>query len=142
MSSFGFPKRTDAQKTGRVGETFVQYFVTAKLGWVFRPVHREDDFGIDGYVDVLESGNVTGKSLAIQVKCGQSYLNKTTPGGFKYSGSKSHLNLYLNLDLPVILVIVDDSLEEAYWVEFEIEKTSPAGDGWWIEIPIETCIIG
>lgn len=113
----------------------MHYFATAKLGWLFRPVHREDDFGIDGYVDVVENNCVTGRSLAFQVKSGPSYFSELTPGGFRYRGSKAHLNLYLNLDLPVVLVIVDNKKEEAYWVEFDIERTSPSGDGWWIEIP-------
>lgn len=113
----------------------MHYFATSKLGWVFRPVHREDDFGIDGYADVVENDCVTGRSLAFQVKSGRSYFSEATPGGFKYRGSKAHLNLYLNLDLPVILLIVDEKNEDAYWVEFDIEKTSPSGDSWWIEIP-------
>jgi len=135
MNSLGYPKRKDAQKTGRTGEIYAECFVTKELGWIYRQVHRENDFGIDGYIDIVDKENVTGKSLAIQVKCGDSYINKTTPDGIKYEGSKQHLNLYLNLGVPVILVVVNGDGNEAYWVEFEIEKTSETPSGWWIEIP-------
>jgi hypothetical protein len=43
-------------------------FVNRELGWVFRPVHQENYFGIDGYIDVVESGEITGASLAVQIK--------------------------------------------------------------------------
>ncbi|MCB1099707.1 MAG: DUF4365 domain-containing protein [Verrucomicrobiae bacterium] len=76
---------------GRVGETFFQHFV-ATLGWTFRPVHQEDDFGIDGYIDVVTEGHVTGQCLAVQIKCGDSFLRGASEGGVKFLGSKRHLN--------------------------------------------------
>ncbi len=63
-----FPKRNLSAQTGRVGETYFQYFVAQELGWIFRPVHREDDFGIDGYIDIVEDETVTGRSLAVKIK--------------------------------------------------------------------------
>lgn len=136
MTSFGFPTQTESQRIGRLGQIFAEYLVTKSLKWNFRSVHQEDDYGIDGYVDIVEAGAVTGKGLAIQVKCGDSYFSQRTPAGYKYTGSKKHLNLYLNLDLPVILLIADENKEEAYWVEFDVEKTEQTSSGWWIEIPI------
>ena len=134
MNSFGYPRRTQSQHAGRVGEAFIQQFVTQDLGWIYRPVHQEDDFGIDGYVDVVENSNVTGRSIAVQVKCGESYFQVHPAGGFRYAGSKQHLNLYLNIDLPVILIITRGN-GEGYWVEFNIERTTPIASGWMIQIP-------
>ena len=97
MSGFGFPKQTQSQQVGRSGEAYIERFITGELGWVYRPVHRESDFGIDGFVDVVTNGCVTGRGLAVQIKCGDSYVSKTTDGGIRYEGSNRHLNYYLNM---------------------------------------------
>ena len=128
-------RSTENQRIGRAGETFFQHFVDNVLGWVYRPVHQESDFGIDGYIDVLDNGNITGKSIAVQIKCGNSFTSKKTAGGIRFDGDNKHLNYYLNLEIPVILVVIAGSLGEGYWVVFDIEKTSPKSNGWWIEIP-------
>jgi hypothetical protein len=130
-----FPKRNLSAQTGRVGETYFQYFVAQELGWIFRPVHREDDFGIDGYIDIVEDEKVTGRSLAVQIKCGDSYLERTAPSGWKYEGTHPHLNLYLNVSVPVVLVILSSDCQRGYWVIFDLGQTSPSGQGWWIEVP-------
>ncbi len=135
MPSFEFPKQNNQQKTGRRGEAFFEYFTSSILGWVYRPVHQESDFGIDGYIDIVNNGNVTGKSIAVQIKCGDSYISKKSQGGIKYEGVNKHLNYYLNLELPIILVAVSSDCSQGFWVEFDIEKTTESKTGWWIEIP-------
>jgi hypothetical protein len=135
MSSFDFPKQNSNQKTGRKGEAFFEYFTSSVLGWIYRPVHQESDFGIDGYVDIVDNGNVTGKSIAVQIKCGNSYVSKKSEGGIKYEGVNKHLNYYLNLQIPVVLVVINGDCSQGFWVEFDIEKTTNSKTGWWIEIP-------
>ena len=136
MSSFEFPKQSSSQKIGRLGEAFFEYFISSVLGWVYRPVHQESDFGIDGYIDIFnDSGTATGKSIAVQIKCGDSYLSKNSQGGIKYKGNKKHLNYYLNLQIPVVLVVISSDCSQGFWVEFDIEKTIESSSGWWIEIP-------
>lgn len=135
MSDFGFPKQTRSQRVGRAGEAWFESFVTSVLGWVYRPVHRESDFGIDGYIDIVAHEAVTGRTLAVQVKCGDSFVAKKTAGGIKFEGSNRHLNYYLNQDVPVILVVLSSNCEEGYWVEFDITRTNRTSVGWWIEIP-------
>jgi hypothetical protein len=135
MSGFGFPKQTRAQQVGRSGEAYIERFVTGELGWVYRPVHRESDFGIDGFIDVVTAGCVTGRGLAVQIKCGDSYVSKTTDGGIRYEGSNQHLNYYLNHSIPVVLVVLSSNCDEGYWVKFDINRTNETSTGWWIEIP-------
>lgn len=130
-----FPKRNESSKTGRIGETYFQLFVTQELGWVFRPVHREDDFGIDGYVDILEGNHVTGRSLAVQIKCGDSYLESKSSLGWKYHGTRPHMNLYLNTSVPVVLILLSSDCKKSGWGVFDLEQTSPSDKGWCIEIP-------
>ena len=39
--------------------------------------HKENDFGIDAFIDVIaEFGQVTGKTIAAQVKTGSSYFKE------------------------------------------------------------------
>jgi len=47
MDSFNFPKYGEQQMTGNRGEIFFENFVTKSLGFIYRKVHRENDFGID-----------------------------------------------------------------------------------------------
>jgi hypothetical protein len=50
MSKFGYPKYGKSQRLGRAGESFIDSFIHQKLGWIYRSVHQESDFGIDGYI--------------------------------------------------------------------------------------------
>lgn len=131
------PKRTEQQKRGSIGVAAFDLFVNRELGWVFRAVHQEHDFGIDGFVDLVHNEELTGTSLAIQIKCGSSYLDKRTSGGIRYNGQIKHLNYYVNIKHPVILVVLDENGDSGYWCEFQLERTMPGGmeDRWWIEIP-------
>ncbi|MFN0197957.1 MAG: DUF4365 domain-containing protein [Planctomycetaceae bacterium] len=131
------PKHTEQQRQGGIGAVAFDLFVKRELGWVFRPVHQEHDFGIDGFVDIVADGELTGTSLAIQTKCGTSYIAKRSAGGIRYDGQIKHLNYYANMNHPVILVVLDEHGENGVWCEFTLERTMPGGteDRWWIEIP-------
>jgi len=135
MSNFEFPKQSKHQKTGRSGEVFFEYFTTNILGWIYHSVPQELDFGIDGYIDIVDGENVTGKRIAVQIKCGDSYTSKKSKGGIKYEGSNKHLNFYLNLQIPVVLIVINGDCSQGFWVEFDIEKTTESISGWWIEVP-------
>ena len=131
------PKRNIQQLRGNIGSAFFDLFVNRDLQWIFRPVHQEHDFGIDGYIDIVEDNEITGASIAVQIKCGESYVAKKTIGGFRYEGSIKHLNYYSNIREPVLLIILDSRGENGWWVEFSLSKTNPGlkENKWWIEIP-------
>jgi len=135
MSSFDFPKYGTQQITGNRGEIFFENFVTKNLGFIYRKVHRENDFGIDGYIDIVDTYKVTGRSIAVQIKCGDSYIAKVSDGGIRYVGENKHLNFMMNLEHPVILVIIDTNCSIGYWAVFSPSTTNPSERGWWIEIP-------
>ncbi|MDO5423712.1 MAG: DUF4365 and DUF1817 domain-containing protein [Eubacteriales bacterium] len=131
-----FPYRSESQQKGAKGEDYFQFFVSSQLGCVYHRVHQEQDFGVDGYLELVENGRVTGKLVGIQIKCGDSYFEKQTSGGYRYVGEQRHLNYYLNHSLPIFLVILDTALERGNWALFEVGKTSPLpNQKWWIEIP-------
>lgn len=68
------PKYKRSNQTGRKGLNELKGIVEEQLEWILRPSHQEDDFGVDGYIDIIDGESVTGKSIAFQAKTGQSYL--------------------------------------------------------------------
>lgn len=130
-----FPTRTKSNKVGVIGETFFQYFVNDKLACIYHPILQENDFGIDGYIELVENDKVTGKLIGVQLKHGDSFFKSTTKIGYKFYGENKHINYYLNSNTPVFIVIMDDKFENLLWTNFDISLTSPSGENkWWIEI--------
>ena len=69
-----FPKRRKTDVTAEIGVNLVSTIVNDDFGWVFRRTHQEHDFGVDGYIDYVDSnGGVTGQFIAVQIKTGNSY---------------------------------------------------------------------
>lgn len=129
-----YPKQSKSQEIGKKGQAYFHYFM-AQWGWSYRPTPQESDFGVDGYIDIVVDENVIGKSVAVQVKCGDTYMSKRTEGGIRYEGKNKHINYYLNLQIPIFLVVLNESTTQGFWVLFDIERTSPRSTGWWIEVP-------
>ncbi len=130
------PKIKKSSEIGEKGLTTVKSIVENELNWMFRENHLENDFGIDAYIDLItEFGQVTGKSIALQIKAGDSYFVETNNYGWVYRGEIKHLNYYLNHDIPVIILIVDIPNKKAFWCICDAEKTERAGDNWKITIP-------
>ena len=130
-----FPKMNTSKQKGQSGQSFVEHFITEEFKWIYHGIPVEKDYGIDAYLEIVDNQNVTGKQIGIQIKHGNSYFKSKTDGGYKYVGEDKHLNYYLNIEQPVILLIIDDDFKRMKWELFEIEKTSPMEKGWWIEIP-------
>lgn len=131
-----FPKINLNRQTGEKGTTILKYIVENQLNWLYRQNHLENDFGIDGYIDIItDSGQITGKSIAFQLKSGQSYFTDHNEIGFVYNGDKKHLNYYLNLDIPIVIIILDIDKQCAFWQVFDATKTEKSGENWKMTIP-------
>ena len=131
-----FPKINLSTLTGEKGATALKKIVECELGWLYRQNHQENDFGIDGYIDIItESGQITGKSIAFQLKSGSSYLKEQNEIGIVFNGDKKHLNYYLNLDIPIIIIVLDIENAKAFWQVFDPTKTEKSGDNWKMTIP-------
>ena len=131
-----FPKLSSAQRKGAAGVTVVTGLVENELKWRFRRNHQEDDFGIDGYVDIVrKDGAVLGKCFAVQIKTGPSHVAKTSEQGLLLYGELKHLNFFLNSPVPVVLVWVDDSVNRAWWVHVQPHAIRMTKVGWSILIP-------
>jgi hypothetical protein len=130
------PKLKKTNQIGEIGLTVVKSIVENDLNWMFRENHLENDFGIDAYIDIIsELGQVTGKSIALQIKTGESYFEEKNNTGWIYRGELKHLNYYLNQDIPVVILIVNVSIKKAFWCLCDGSKTENAGQNWKITIP-------
>lgn len=131
-----FPKRNKNAKNGITGETFFSNYVTNELKCIYHSISQENDFGIDGYIELIKDEYVTGKMVAVQIKHGDSYFRSKTNNGYKYYGENKHINYYINNMTDVYLVIISDDFKSIHWVKFEISKMMKSGKcGWCMEIP-------
>ena len=135
MRNKAFPKRCNTNVTAEIGVNLVSTIVNDEFGWIFRRTHQEHDFGVDGYIDYVNSeGGVSGKFIAVQIKTGKSYLSKQGAMHW-YTDTKEHLNYFLNLPITIILVICDPESKECFWAELKKEEVEYKGDLWRYPIP-------
>ena len=95
--------------------------------WICRRI--EQDYAIDLEVEVVTKGEVSGKSLFVQLKSSDCLSIKPTHIDYQFETDK--LSYYLQKDIPVLLVLVDLNDKQCYWLftqEYtydELEKKSP-----------------
>lgn len=131
-----FPRINRSTQKGEQGITILKEIIENDFGWFFRQNHLEHDFGIDGYMDIItESGQITGKSIAFQLKSGKSYFTDQNEIGIIFKGERKHLNYYLNLDIPILIIILDIDTKIANWEVFDGTKTEQSGGNWKMTIP-------
>jgi len=131
MATEGFPKFSNSAQMGELGVALVTRLFSQHFQWIFRRVHQEQDFGIDGYVDIVNDNNqVTGRSFAVQIKCGSSYFKESKYGEYWYKGENKHLNYLLNHPVPVVIILVNPENEEFFWRAFDINDTEEYSGGW------------
>jgi len=130
------PKQSPSQSIGEIGVNIVSLKVHQSLGWNFRRTPQELDFGIDGYIDIVtDEGYVTGKSIAVQIKTGTSYLRDgSNTETWRYVGDLKHINYYINHHTPVLLLLVDPQNHEIWWRQFSAYETEKTRSGWTTEI--------
>ena len=101
------------KQTANAGVLFVQSVVNSH-GSIFHPVHQESDVGIDGFIELVNVGEASGKLVAVQIKSGDSYL-AFDGGGFRVPVDRPHLDYWLAYMVPVILVCFSPSRNVAAW---------------------------
>lgn len=133
------PKRNLAVQKGQEGQKFFEDFVTRTLKCIYHSVSQENDYGIDGYVELIDNTFVTGNRVAIQIKHGDSYFAKENKLNYLYIGDIKHLYYYMNnWQTPIYILIIDSKFERMHWVEFDIKKVMYFGQNdltWSIEVP-------
>ncbi|PGM57300.1 hypothetical protein CN947_23430 [Bacillus cereus] len=135
-----YPKESYGDK-GAYGESVVSQSILSeeKIGWIYRD-NVGGDYGIDAQFEIKESGIVTGRLVAAQIKCGGSHV-KEYGDHFVYYGEFKHLLYWLEYSLPVVVVFVDakkgmpNIVPTCYWVEVRKEKIKTLKSSWKIRIP-------
>lgn len=134
-----FPKINNSKIKGVSGESFFQYFVYNEMNCLYQKNSEENDYGIDGFIEIVEKGIVSGKRVAVQIKHGNSFFLTDLGTGYKFVGENKHLNYYMNCDVPVFIILLDDTFERMNWVQFKVEKTMIVNEEkWWLEVPKKT----
>ena len=133
------PTLTDTDKLGKLGVAIVQKIVEQQIGWLFR-IQESRDYGIDGNIEVVKGGSqVTGRLIAAQVKCGNSWFKESVDNGYVFRPEHKHVNYWANYSLPVIVILCNPDTEDVWWVEVSDATISRSGTGkgWKIHIPFD-----
>ncbi len=102
------------KQTANAGVIFVESIVNAE-GSIFHPIHQENDVGVDGFIEFVSAGEVSGRLVAVQIKAGDSYFNAKEKK-FMVSVDQSHIDYWEAYTLPVIMVCYSPSLNAGVWV--------------------------
>ena len=129
------PSTTDEDAQGRTGVHLVGLKVSHELGWTFRE-KPTSDIGIDGEIEVKGQGQSShGRVMAVQIKCGPSYLKNKTATGHLFRGDYTHLKYWTDFSVPVIIILCDPSTGQCWWEEVNLGIVQFHGKGWSIEVP-------
>lgn len=116
---------TNAAQTGETAMATVHGLV-AELGHVWHP-RGQQDFGVDGAIELVDpaSRQALNKLLLAQVK-GRSELRGETSDSFYFVCEQDHIDYWLNADVPVLLLVVKRSTNEAWWKDVTSWFRDPA----------------
>lgn len=125
-----WPRRTETATTAAVGVTKTQLFFQATAKWLFREQPLED-YGIDAHVEVVESGDVKGRLVALQIKSGDSWLKPSATGGWNFYPKKKHVTYWQNHSLPVAIVVWHESSDTLFFREASRHTLEETESGGW-----------
>ena len=119
--------------------------------WIFRSQEDQDDFGIDGEIELKnESGKALGKEsiFKVQIK-GEENSTFIHKGQFlSFTLTMEKLKYYFEFKVPVILVVVEVSSEKIFWLPITNNESlrskaseSERNESIQIHIPIENTLV-
>lgn len=138
-----------SELTNRAGVAATQLAVN-KIGWFFREQPISDQ-GVDAIVEEvtitrrdalpdLEEG--TGRLLGLQIKGGASWFAEQSPSGWWFRFSEVHARRWLNLAIPLLVVLVDTDTDVCYWQAITPGTIVEAGKGFKVEVPSSHLVTG
>lgn len=135
-----FPSTPANYPQERVGVAAIQVFAAAS-GQIWRET-ATGDVGIDGQLEHVDTtGAATGRTVALQIKCGPSYFANATARGWKFYPDPKHLLYWERYPLPVLLVLHDPTANQSYWVDVrKILRTPGSENSTYIEVPKENVL--
>jgi hypothetical protein len=96
------PKRRVQQRAGYRGEASVDKAVS-DVGHVWNDTRR--DFAIDGQIEFVDTDReVTGVAVVVQAKATEVGFAGETATGFKFTCKADHIDYWLRLSRPVVLI--------------------------------------
>ena len=113
------------QPTEQLGLIFIQKFAH-QIGAIWRPTPNHD-YGIDGELELTDSGVVTGTIIKVQVKSGASYLRNKSQAGFSFYIDPSDAAYWPGVNFPVILVVYNPADDTGYWMDIKRYLAEHAG---------------
>lgn len=135
ISDLELPMYPESEYLGDLGVRTVESVICDKIGLIFRR-QEKNDLGIDAQIEFLqEDRKGTGRLIAIQIKCGESFFKEQNDEGFIYRGEFKHYNYWINHSLPVLLIICHPTTKDSYWVHVTKSNTKLLSKAWKITIP-------
>ncbi|MCE9904227.1 DUF4365 domain-containing protein, partial [Hafnia paralvei] len=132
---------------GEIGAAAGRIFnYKAPLNWIIRSQEDQDDHGIDCEIELKDSnGKALGQESVFKIQLkGQENCSFIEDGQkLSFSVSRARLQYYLKFNIPVILVVVEVSSEDIYWVSVTgnqeiLEKVRDSStDTLTVHLPIE-----
>jgi hypothetical protein len=107
------PRRTAAQRTGQLAEAAFAKAAT-QAGMIWHPTSAGSDFGIDGKIEIVESGTVGGAEFNVQIKgtALNGHAVKTVNLGLI---KVSTITYWMSKLLPTLLVFYDESADRLFY---------------------------
>lgn len=96
-----------------------------KIGWIFRETPNTD-FGIDGNVEQVIDGKLTGRHIALQIKSGNSYIKVKKNGKITFTIDHWHYSYWLQSDRPVLILLYDPETNNIYWEQVRLANIEKA----------------
>jgi len=106
------PKRRYLNAIERDGVNYVRNIIE-HANSIFNEIHRKNDYGNDGFIELVDGENVTGKCLLVQIKSGKSYNSDSS---CSIPASAEHFIYWQSHKLPVIGIVYDPTEECGYWI--------------------------
>jgi len=132
---------------GEIGAAAGRIFnYKAPLNWIIRSQEDQDDHGIDCEIELKDSnGKALGQESVFKIQLKGQENCSFIEGGQKlsFTVSRARLQYYLDFNIPVILVVVEVSNEEIYWVSVTnnqkiLEKVRDSStDNLTVHLPVE-----
>jgi hypothetical protein len=116
-------RRTTA--TSRSGVNYART-VVEEANCCYQPVEHDNDFGIDGLIEVVEGEELRGVMVGAQVKSGASYC---TPTMCSIPADPGHRSYWAQYPLPVVGIVYDPGEQRAYWVDIKKQLGGEGRDG-------------
>jgi hypothetical protein len=112
----GFMKLNPNLQISKKGVNLVRTIIDEN-NCFFHEILHDNDLGIDGIIELSRNGEINGKSVAVQIKTGSSYINKANT--FCSFPIGSHETYWLSHSLPVYGLVCDLDKQCVYFVDIK-----------------------